>query len=504
MQAQTNLTETHRWLITLSVMLATILEILDTTIVNIALPHMMGSFGATFDQITWVLTSYIVSAAVIMPISGFLINRIGSKKLLLLNIIGFLTASMLCGLSSSLIQIVLFRILQGLFGASLVPLSQFILRNTFPPEQLTKAMAIWGVGIMAGPVLGPTIGGWITESLNWRWIFYINIPFCVINIFLCLKFVPETPTRFIKADILGIILLFLSIGTLQLFLDRGNTVNWFDAQSSRWLFSIFIFSFVLFLLHGFTDKNPIINLKLFLNKNFSTSCIMIAAFVGGAIGIISIQPLFLENLMNYPPNFTGLVMAPRGIASAIAMGFVPKLTKYFEQKTLIAVGIFLNVTASFLFSKLDLGTSPDYFVLIGMVQGVGMGLFFVPLSTIALSTLAHHDYAEASGIFNFCRNLGMSIGISLIATLISRNTQTNWNSLTSKMTIFSPSLQYNHIHPADSFSLAQLAHQVTTQATTIAFLNVYRAVVIGLLLILPLVLLLVNKKSLAKNDISMH
>jgi DHA2 family multidrug resistance protein len=500
MQTQESMTEANRWIIAVSVMLATILEILDSTIVNIALPHMMGSFGATFDQITWVLTSYIVAAAMIMPISGFLINRLGSKKLLLINIIGFMITSMLCGLATSLLQMVFFRVLQGIFGASLVPLSQFILRNTFPPEHLTKAMAIWGVGIMAGPILGPTIGGFITESLNWRWIFYINIPFCIVDIFLCIRFISETPTKHIKTDVLGIILLILSVGCLQIFLDRGNTVNWFEAQSSQWFFGIFSFSFIGFLIHSFTHETPIINLKLFMNTNFSVCCFLIAVFVACAIGIISIQPLYLENLMGYPPDFTGLIMAPRGLASACTMACVPLLSKRFDQKILIFSGMALNMLASYLFSKLDLSVSPHFFIYIGIVQGIGMGLFFVPLTTIAFNTLPYKDYAEASGIFSFCRNLGMSIGISLIATLISRSTQTNWNSLISQINKFGYSLHYNHINTTSKIGLAQLAHQVLTQATTISFLNVYRAIVIVLIISLPFVFFLTKKNESKKKN----
>jgi len=505
MQTQVELSESRRWLIAISVMIATILEILDSTIVNIALPHMMGSFGATFDQITWVLTSYIVAAAVVMPISGFLINRLGSKKLLLINIVGFMITSMLCGLATSLVQMVFFRVLQGIFGASLVPLSQFILRNTFPPEQLTKAMAIWGVGIMTGPVLGPTLGGLITESLNWRWIFYINIPFCFIDIFLCLKVITETPIQKIKTDLIGIILLVLSVGCLQIFLDRGNTVNWFESHSTQWFFGVFCFSFVGFIIHCLTHSAPIINLKLFLNRNFSACCFLIAVFVAGAIGIISIQPLFLENLINYPPDFTGLVMAPRGIASACAMACVPILSKHFDQKRLILFGMLLNITSSFLFSKLDLSVNYQLFIYIGMLQGVGMGLFFVPLTTIAFNSLPYKDYAEASGIFSFCRNLGMSIGISLIATLIARNTQINWNSLVSHISIFDPALQYNHVNTMSKLALTKLSHQVTTQATTISFLNVYRAIVIGLTVSLPLIFLLKSGNGSEKsNEIELH
>lgn len=482
------LTESHRWMIAIAVMLATVLEIVDGTIVSIALPHMMGTFGATTDQITWVLTSYIVSSAIMMPLSGFFINRLGSKKLLLINIIGFLITSMMCGAATSLSEIVIFRVLQGVFGASLMPLSQFILRTTFPPEQLTKAMAIWGIGIMAGPVLGPTLGGFITESFNWRWIFYVNAPICILDIFMCLKFVPETPTRKIKTDVLGIILLIVCIGSLQIFLDRGNTVNWFEAKSIFWLFVIFCISFAYFLYHGSTYKNPIIDLKLFLNRNFSVGCAMMALFAGGIIGVISIQPLFLENLMNYPPDVAGVIMAPRGITSAIAMALVPQLVKKWDPRAIIFIGILLCGIATYLLSKITLEAGPELFVIIGAIQGFGVGMFFVPLASIAFATLSESDTAQASGIFSFCRNLGTSISISLLGTLITRENQINWNSLHSHITPFNPALQY---HPMKTTALF---NELVKQASAISFMDAYHAVMISFFCMLPLVFLFVIKK----------
>ncbi len=484
------MTESRRWLIVIAVMLATILEILDSTIVSISLPQMMGSFSATTDQVTWILTSYIVSSAIIMPMSGFLIHRLGSKKLLLINIIGFLIASMLCGIATSLSEMVLFRILQGLFGASLVPLSQFILRNTFPPEQMMKAMAIWAVGIMAAPVLGPTLGGYITESLNWRWIFYVNLPFCLIAIFMCIKFIPETAIKKIKVDNLGIFLLVVSVASLQLFLDRGNSVGWFESNSILYLLVIFIISFIVFIIHGLKSSEPIINLKLFSNRNFSASCLMLALFAAGIIGVLSIQPLMMENLMNYPPDFAGLIMAPRGIASAIAMGFMPKLSKYISSRILISLGIIFCAAGTYWMSLLNLQVDPMTWVWIGIVQGIGMGLFFVPISTLAFATLAQKDMGEASGIFSFGRNLGTSIGISLLGTLLTRENQINWNTLHSNISFFNPALAYHHLDLHNVVTLKRLSLQIIQQAGAISFLDAYYAVTVCFILMLPLVFLL--------------
>jgi len=484
------MTETRRWLIVIAVMLATILEILDSTIVSISLPQMMGSFGATTDEITWILTSYIVSSAIIMPLSGFLINRLGSKKLLLINIIGFLIASMLCGIAASLSEMVLFRIFQGIFGASLVPLSQFILRNTFPPEQIMKAMAIWAVGIMAAPVLGPTLGGYITENLNWRWIFYVNLPFCLIAIVMCLKFIPETAIQKIKIDRLGIFLLIVSVTSLQIFLDRGNSAGWFESNSILYLFILFILSFTIFIFHGLKSADPVINLKLFSNRNFSASCLMLALFAAGIIGVLSIQPLMMENLMNYPPDFAGLVMAPRGIASAIAMGFIPKLSRHINDRTLISSGIIFCAAGTYFMSLLNLYVDPMVFVWIGILQGIGMGLFFVPISKLAFITLLPKDFGEAAGIFSFGRNLGTSIGISLLSTLLTRENQINWNALHANISPFNPTLAYYHLDLHNPVTLKLLTHQITQQAGAISFLDAYHAVTLAFILMLPLVFLL--------------
>lgn len=492
----TELTESQRWLIAIAVMLATILEILDSTIVSISLPQMMGSFGATTDQITWILTSYIVSSAIIMPLSGFLIHRLGSKKLLLINIIGFLIASMLCGISTSLGEMVFFRILQGVFGASLVPLSQFILRNTFPPEQIMKAMAIWGVGIMAAPVLGPTLGGYITENLNWRWIFYVNLPFCLIAFFMCLKLIPETAIKKIKIDSLGIFLLVVSVASLQIFLDRGNSVGWFESNSILYLLIIFIISFIIFIVHSLKHAQPIIGLNLFANRNFSAACLMMALFAAGIIGVLSIQPLMMENLMNYPTDFAGLIMAPRGIASAIAMGCMPKLTKYVDSRILISLGIVFCAVGTYMMSLITLQVNPMAFVWIGILQGIGMGLFFVPISSLAFATLPQKDFGEASGIFSFGRSIGTSIGISLLGTLLTRENQINWNALHANINPFNPIFAYRHLDLHNPVTLKILSHQISQQAGTISFLDAYYAVTICFALMLPLVFLLSPPKKL--------
>lgn len=502
MQGMTN---TQRWLITIAVMMVTIMEVLDLTIVNVSLPYMKGSLVATNDQITWVLTSYIVSSGIMMPLTGFLINRLGVKKLILINIAGFLISSMLCGAAFSLIMMVICRILQGVFGASLVPVSQYILRNIFPPEEITKAMAIWGMGIMAGPVLGPTIGGYITDVMNWRWIFYINIPFCVVAFMMCAKLITESQTKIVKIDWLGMFLMATGVACLQVVLDRGNTVDWFAATSTRWLSGIFIISFIIFIIRGIKLKEQnIINLSIFLNRNFSVGCLMLAMFVGSMFSLLTLQPLLMESFMNYDAQYSGLVMAPRGIAAAFAMALTPFLAKHIDLRKIIMMGLLFASGGTYLMTKINLAIGPMTFVWIGALQGIGMGFVFIPISNLALATLAPKDYGEASGLFNFARSMGISIGVSIMATLLTRNSQINWNRLGGHIQPFNPNLQlwltHNHLNLNNKFTIFQLSRQVSSQAYMLSFLNDFLLAAIALILVIPLCFLL-EKPKVAKLNI---
>lgn len=494
-----SINSSQRWLITFAVMLVTIVEVLDMTIVNIALPDMMGSLSASSEQITWIITSYVVSSAIIMPLTGFLINFLGRKKLLLINIVGFLITSALCGIATSLQEIVIFRTLQGIFGASLVPLSQYILRDTFPPDQLVKAMAIWGIGIMAGPVLGPTIGGFITEHFSWRWIFYINIPVCFLAFILSSHVISETPTHNTKLDLPGLLLMAVGVGALQIFLDRGNTVDWFSSSSIRWLCLLFTGSLILFIIRGVAlGKNNIINLSLFKNRNFTTGCLLLTLFGSSIFGIIALQPLLMENLMSYPSDLSGLIMAPRGVASAFGMALVTKLAKRFDLRTVITVGISCCAIGTYLMTQFNLVMSYTTFIGCSILQGFGMGLFFIPISTITFATLPHNDYAEASGLFSFWRSLGISIGVSSLSTLLSRQTQINWHRLNAHITHFNPNLHlwlsHHHFTLSDKTTLKLLTGQIAQQATMIGFINTFYAVTFGFIIMLPLVWLLKKPK----------
>lgn len=484
----------ERWMITISVMLVAVVEVIDMTIVNVALPNMMGALGANTDQITWVLTSYIVASAICMPLTGFLVTRLGRRRLLLINIVGFLASSMLCGMSVTLSQMVVFRALQGIFGATLVPMSQYILRDTFPPNEQGKAMAIWGIGIMAGPVLGPTIGGYITDTLNWRWIFYVNIPVCIMAFFMTLKFITETPRSKPFIDWFGLILMAVGIGSLQIFLDEGNQYNWFDSNGILILFLISVYTLAYFIIRGWSYKRNIINLHLFKDRNLKMATGLLTCYCLFIFGVLTLQPIMMQQLLNYPVLTTGLLMAPRGFASAFSMLIVAKLMGRVDLRILIIVGLLLSAAGTYVMTLFSLDISEPYIIWSGVIQGFGMGLIFVPLSTLALSTVATGHAAEGSGLFSFGRSLGSSIGISAMSTILSQESQINWNRLGGNINAANPALyQWLNAHNLSIYSplTAQLlGAQLNAQSSMIAFVDCYWLTMLGFLVMIPFVLML--------------
>lgn len=502
MKTSYEITPAVRWLITLTVILAAVIEVLDMTIVNVSLPNMMGALGANTEQITWVLTSYIVAGAICMPLTGFLIGRFGQKRLLLTNIIGFLIASVMCGASTSLFEIVLFRTLQGAFGAALIPLSQLILREIFPPEEQGKAMAIWGIGIMTAPVLGPTLGGYITEILSWRWVFYINVPVCLFCVMLGWQLLRETPVRKTNIDWLGMFLMAVGIGCLQFFLDRGNQEDWFDSYVISGIFIIWVVALTVFIRRGWRIPTNIINLQLFRDRNFSSGCALMALYAIGVFGTIALQPIMLENFMGYSAKMSGLIMAPRGVASAIVMALAGRLFAKVDPRHLMAAGILISAFGTWLMSTFTLTASFSYMAWTGVVQGVGLGLFFVPLSIAAFGTLAPKDAPVAAGLFNFARNLGSSVGISLVSTMLTRDMQQNWNRLGGHIQIFNANLQAwlqkNNWTIHDPVALHQLSTQLANQAAILSLINIFWFIAVGFLCMLPMVFIM-NKPIVTAN-----
>jgi drug resistance transporter, EmrB/QacA subfamily len=487
----------HPGFITVSVMLTTIMQALDTTIANVALPHMQGAMGATQDQISWVLTSYIVAAAIFMPLTGFLSARLGRKKVFIVSVIGFTAASMLCGAAQSLGQLVAFRLLQGIFGACLVPLSQSVLLDTYPKEKHASAMAIWGVGVMVGPILGPSLGGWLTEYYNWRWVFYINLPFGLLAWFGLAAFVKETPTdnnrRF---DMFGFAMLALAIGALQMMLDRGESQNWFSSYEIVAEAILAGLGFYLFVSHIFTYRNPFIEPSIFKDRNYSVGLLFI--FVVGIIllATMALLPPFMQNLMGYPIIDVGFLLAPRGIGTMIAMVTVGKLANRVDVRLLILTGLLLTSFSLWEMTLYTTETTAFTIVTTGVTQGLGLGFIFVPLSTLTFSTLAPKFRNEGTALFSLMRNIGSSIGISVVVAYLAQRTQINHAAFADYITPFNLPLQqaaqsgaFNLNTPA---GLAMINAEVTRQAATLAYLQDFRLMMWITLAAIPLILLLRN------------
>ena len=485
----------HRGLVTLSVMLATIMQALDTTIANVALPHMQGAMSATQDQISWVLTSYIVAAAIFMPLTGFLSARLGRKRVFMWSVVGFTIASMLCGAAQSLNEMVLFRLLQGVFGACLVPLSQSVLLDTYPREQHGSAMAMWGVGVMVGPILGPTLGGWLTEYYNWRWVFYINLPFGLLAWFGMAAFLRETPIdRLRRFDLFGFAMLSLGIGALQMMLDRGETLDWFASREVAVEAMLAGLGLYLFVAHIFTHPQPFIEPRLFRDRNFSVGLLFI--FVVGIIllATMALLPPFMQNLMGYPVIDIGFLLAPRGVGTMIAMMTVGRLSGKVDARYQIFVGLVLTSLSLWEMTHFTTDTAGWDIVRTGVTQGLGLGFIFVPLSTLTFATLAPNYRNEGTALFSLMRNIGSSIGISVVMTYLAERTQINHAAFAGYINPFSLALK--HATEADAYTLttmpglAALNGEVTRQAATLAYLQDFRLMMFITLAALPLIILL--------------
>jgi DHA2 family multidrug resistance protein len=480
-------------------MLATIMQALDTTIANVALPHMQGSLGATYDQISWVLTSYIVAAAIVMPLTGFLSARFGRKRVFMASIVGFTITSMLCGAAMNLTQIVLFRLLQGVFGASLVPLSQAVLLDTYPRERHGPAMALWGLGVMVGPILGPTLGGWLTEYYDWRWVFYINLPFGLLAWFGLGLYVRETDIDAARRfDLMGFAMLSLGIGALQMMLDRGGTLDWFASTEIVVEAMLAGLGLYLFVAHIFTHEHPFIEPALFRDRNFSVGLLFI--FVVGMILLttMTLLPPFLQGLLGYPVVDVGLLLAPRGIGTMISMFVVGRLSGRVDARLQLVVGLLLAAFSQWEMTQFDLDITGWDVVRTGVVQGLGLGFLFVPLSTIAFSTLAPRLRTEGTALFSLVRNIGMSIGVSVVITKLSSNVQANHASLAQFIEPFSFALRQaaasGAVDPGTPLGLSLLDAEVTRQAATLAYLQDFRMMTWVTLAALPLVLLLRGRR----------
>jgi DHA2 family multidrug resistance protein len=487
--------EPHRGFIIVAIMLATIMQALDTTIANVALPNMQGSLSATQDQITWVLTSYIVAAAIMTPPAGFLSARFGRKRVFVWSVAGFTIASMLCGIATSLPEMVLFRLTQGVFGAALVPLSQAVLLDSFPREKHGQAMAMWGVGIMIGPILGPTLGGYLTDYYNWRWVFLINLPVGALALAGILAFVPETEKdRSRPFDAFGFTFLSIAIGALQMMLDRGELKDWFSSTEIVIEAALAGTCFYVFIVHMFTHRRPFLDPALFRDRNFAAGLTLM--FMVGLIlfATMTLLPPFLQNLKGYPVVDSGLLLAPRGVGVMVMMAIVGRLIGKVDTRLLIGTGFALAALSLWEMSLFSLDVTPWLIVKTGVVQGLGLGLIFVPLSTVTFATLEPRFRAEATALFSLVRNIGSSIGISIVIALLSRNTQINHAVLAEHVNPYNPLMQAPWLPPSwspdSAAGLATLNAELTRQAASIAYIDDFLLMMYVTLAALPFVLLL--------------
>jgi DHA2 family multidrug resistance protein len=485
----------NRGAITACVILAVIMQALDTTIANVALPYIQGSVSASADQINWVLTSYIVAAAIMTPPSGFLANRFGRKRVLLTAIAGFVIASILCGLSQSLIEIVLFRLMQGLFGAALVPLSQGILLDMYDVKERGSAMALFGVSVMVGPVLGPVIGGWLTDNISWRWVFYINVPigalaFAGISVYLL-----ETKKQALaRLDWLGFAALSVAIAALQIFLDRGEQLDWFSSGEIVVEAIVCASAFYVFLVHTFTAKDSFVNPRLFLDRNFAISFVFI--FIVGVTYLASLALMspYLQTLMGYPVMTAGIVMGPRGLGTMTCMFIVGRLIGRVDTRWLLTLGLGLTAWAMYEMTGWTPDVSQWTIVSVGFVQGAGLGFLFVPLTTVAFSTLSPTLRGEGTGLYNLSRNVGSSVGISVVTAQLTSNTQVNHADIAAYVTPFNHAFQapaaMHALNPLTLAGRAALDAVITLQAVIIAYIDDFKLLMILSVMAMPLVLLL--------------
>jgi DHA2 family multidrug resistance protein len=486
---------TNRGLITLSIMLATIMSSLDTTIANVALPHIQGSVSASQDQITWVLTSYIVAAAIMTPLTGWLAGRLGRKLVFMVSVAGFTAASVACGLADSLIQIVLFRLLQGVFGAALIPLSQAVLLDINPPEKHGQAMAMWGAAAILGPIMGPALGGWLTDNLSWRWVFFINLPVGIgafTGIFLFIREHRLAEQR--PFDFFGFATLAVAIGAFQLFLDRGQTQDWFGSVEVQIECATACLSLFLFIVQMTTAKRPFVDASLFTDGNFVT-----ASIFGFFIGILlfsslALLPPFMENLLGYSVVTTGLVSVPRGLGSFVAMFAVGQLMTRLDVRLIILTGLLFTALSAWQMMKFTIVMPAVPIMISGVCSGLGTGLIFVPLSTLAFATIAPEKRTEAAGLFTLSRNIGSSAGISIMTALLSRNMSIVHSGLVEHIRPDNPMAHAPYVSSMMGFAsqrgLALFDALASQQAALVAYIDDFKLMLWITILSIPMLLLM--------------
>jgi DHA2 family multidrug resistance protein len=499
------------WLIAVSVMLATFMEVIDTSIASVALPHIAGSLSATTDEATWVLTSYLVANAVVLPASGWFSLRFGRKRFLLTCIVIFTISSFLCGAATSLGMILVARAVQGAGGGALQPLAQSILLESFPPEKRGAAMAVYGLGVVVAPVLGPTLGGWLTDQYSWRWAFYINIPIGALALFMISRYVRDPDyirnAKPGRIDAIGLGLLAVWLGALQIILDKGQEDDWFGAVWIRWAALVLFSAFAVFLWRELTAKQPLVQLGIFGDRNFAIGTILIGLFGGVIYGVVTLLPLFYQTLLGYTAGAAGWAVSPRGIGAICIMPIIGVLTGKIDNRWLIVAGFALFGVTSLWMGGLSLEISPNSLLWPIILSGAGSGMVFVPLATISVGTLKNEQIGNASGLFNLMRNVGGGIGISLVNTLVARHSQTHRNDLIANFSAgnaaFQQALQsakaamsqFAAPNIADLRAYGLLQGTLDQQAAAFAYVDVFRFLALACFICSGVVLLMKRVKA---------
>jgi DHA2 family multidrug resistance protein len=494
----------NRAAITASITFATIMQGVDTTIANVALPHVQGSLSCSQDQIAWVVTSYIVAAAIMTPLTGWLAGRLGIKWVFFSSVVGFTIASALCGAATSLMQLVLYRVLQGICGAALVPLSQSVLLRTNPPERHAQAMAIWGIGTMLGPIIGPALGGWLTDNFTWRWVFLINLPVGVLCALGILVFIHDDRRghreRF---DFVGFASLSLAVGAVQMMLDRGELKDWFGSTEIWTEAIVAALCLYLFIVHtATTTGSSFLNRSMLKDSNF-VGGVVLMFFVGIILnGTMVLLPTMMQALLNYPVVTAGFVTAPRGIGTLVAMVLVSRVIGKVDTRLIIFTGLALVVISLWQMTGFSLNMDKNLLLVSGTLQGFGLGFVFTPLSTITFSTLSRQHLTQGTAIFSLMRNIGGSVGVSIVEALFVENTQIIHSRLSEHIRPDNPLAQapflgapYSLTNPS---GIAALNAEVTRQAQMIAYINDFYFMVVIIMIALPFLLLLRRPSHVAK------
>lgn len=503
--------QVNRWVVAISVMAGTFMVVLDTTVVNVSLPHIAGSLSATTEEATWALTTYLAANAVILPITGWLANTLGRKRLLLGSLTGFTVASMMCGLAPSLPVLILWRVIQGMTGGVMQPLSQAVLLEAFPPHERGKAMGFWGLGIVVAPILGPVLGGWLTDNWSWRWVFYINIPVGIVAVTMTILFIFDPPyIRRLsnRIDVLGIGLMTVGIGALQVGLDRGQEEDWFSSQFITLLLATAAVALTLLVIRELTVRDPVIDLRIFRERTYSTGVLLITLVGAVLYGNLVLLPIMLQNLMGYPPYQAGIAMAPRGIGSFLAMPLVGLLVGRIDARKLLVGGFVLGAVSQFWLAALNLQAGFWDLFWPQFVQGVSLGLLFVPLTTITMDPIPKEEMGNATSQFNLMRNIGGSVGIALIQTFVTRQRQLHIGRLGEHITAYDPGTRLmlerlEHAFRAAGADAVTASHKalaavwgmVQQQAAALAFLDAFHVLGILFMVIIPLVLLMRRPQS---------